>query len=43
MLISGLWGIFYFHEIGEDMITRWLASAVVALCGIIWLSVEHAK
>lgn len=43
MLISGLWGIFYFHEIGEDMINRWLASAVVALCGILWLSYEHAK
>ncbi len=43
MLISGLWGIFYFHEIGKDMITRWLASAVVALVGILWLSYEHAK
>mmetsp|Transcript_4814 Transcript_4814/g.6633 ORF Transcript_4814/g.6633 Transcript_4814/m.6633 type:complete len:414 (+) Transcript_4814:140-1381(+) len=43
MLISGLWGIFYFHEIGEDMINRWLASAVVALCGILWLSYEHSK
>jgi len=43
MLISGLWGIFYFHEIGKDMITRWLASAVVALFGILWLSYEHAK
>lgn len=42
MLISGLWGIFYFHEIGEDMINRWLASAIVALCGILWLSYEHA-
>ena len=43
MLISGLWGIFYFHEIGEEMINRWLISAVVALCGILWLSYEHAK
>ena len=43
MLISGLWGIFYFHEIGEDMINRWLASAIVSLCGILWLSYEHAK
>ena len=42
MLISGLWGIFYFNEIGQDMINRWLASAVLALCGILWLSYEHA-
>jgi hypothetical protein len=42
LLISGLWGVFYFKEInGEDTIAKWFASAVVAFVGIIWLSYEH--
>lgn len=44
MLVSGLWGIFYFHEItGHQTIAKWLVSACVTICGIIWLSYEHHK
>eukprot|EP00566_Odontella_aurita_P000594 CAMPEP_0113531744 /NCGR_PEP_ID=MMETSP0015_2-20120614/3664_1 /TAXON_ID=2838 /ORGANISM="Odontella" /LENGTH=373 /DNA_ID=CAMNT_0000430609 /DNA_START=543 /DNA_END=1664 /DNA_ORIENTATION=+ /assembly_acc=CAM_ASM_000160 len=42
MLVSGLWGIFYFKEIqGADMIIRWILAASVTITGIIWLSYEH--
>jgi len=42
MLVSGLWGIFYFEEITEkDQILNWLISALVAISGILWLSFEH--
>jgi glucose uptake protein GlcU len=42
MLVSGLWGIFYFHEI-EGGVTRckWYISALFAVSGIIFLSYEH--
>jgi len=42
MLVSGLWGIFYFKEIeGADAILKWYASASVTALGIILLSYEH--
>ena len=42
MLISGLWGIFYFGEVtGSDRITKWLASSAITVIGILWLSYEH--
>ena len=42
MLVSGLWGIFYFEEItGKENIFKWFASAVLAIIGILWLSFEH--
>ena len=44
LAVSGLWGIFYFHEIcGLETITKWIASASVTICGIILLSYEHHK
>jgi len=42
LLISGLWGVFYFHEIqGREVVTKWFISACVTVAGIIWLSYEH--
>ena len=42
ILISGLWGLFYFKEIqGADRITKWLLSSVMTVCGILLLSFEH--
>lgn len=42
MLVSGLWGIFYFKEIeGTDAILKWYASASITALGIILLSYEH--
>jgi len=42
IMISGLWGIFWFGEIrGVGTITKWFASATVAVMGIIWLSHER--
>lgn len=42
LLISGLWGVFYFGEIkGQETISKWFASASVTIIGIIWLSYQH--
>ncbi len=42
LLISGLWGVFFFGEIkGRDTIAKWFASAGVTVLGIIWLSYQH--
>jgi len=42
LFVSGLWGVFYFHEIrGRETVLKWFASAAVAVTGIIWLSYEH--
>lgn len=42
MLISGLWGLFYYREVsaGKDVLL-WLVSAFVALVGVLWLSRVH--
>lgn len=42
LLVSGLWGIWYFGEVqGTATITKWFASAVIAVGGILLLSYEH--
>jgi len=42
LLVSGLWGVFYFEEIqGRETIIKWFASAIVTVIGIIWLSAQH--
>ena len=42
MLVSGIWGIFYFGEVqGFDRIWKWIASSIVTVGGILWLSYEH--
>eukprot|EP00586_Coscinodiscus_wailesii_P018652 CAMPEP_0172506148 /NCGR_PEP_ID=MMETSP1066-20121228/192197_1 /TAXON_ID=671091 /ORGANISM="Coscinodiscus wailesii, Strain CCMP2513" /LENGTH=294 /DNA_ID=CAMNT_0013283039 /DNA_START=488 /DNA_END=1372 /DNA_ORIENTATION=- len=44
MLVSGLWGIFYYGEITEThRIWKWFFSACVTISGILWLSYEHEK
>uniref|UniRef100_A0A7S1CZ67 Uncharacterized protein n=1 Tax=Cyclophora tenuis TaxID=216820 RepID=A0A7S1CZ67_CYCTE len=42
ILVSGLWGILYYKEIrGAKTITKWFASASLAVVGILLLSHEH--
>jgi glucose uptake protein GlcU len=42
MLVSGLWGIFYFREITDTMaIMKWFVSAGLTVSGILLLSYEH--
>ena len=42
MLISGLWGLFYYREVtGAKDITGWLCSAFIGLLGVMWLSRAH--
>jgi len=42
LLVSGLWGIFFFKEIqNTDRILKWLLSSVLTLGGILLLSYEH--
>ncbi len=42
MLVSGVWGIFFFGEVqGIDRISKWLCSSVLTVAGILWLSYEH--
>ena len=42
MLVSGVWGIFYFGEIeGTSAILKWNAAATVTVVGILLLSYEH--
>mmetsp|Transcript_14889 Transcript_14889/g.18942 ORF Transcript_14889/g.18942 Transcript_14889/m.18942 type:complete len:438 (+) Transcript_14889:36-1349(+) len=42
MLVSGLWGIFFFQEIkGNGTILGWFFAASVTVTGILWLSFEH--
>ncbi|KAG7364724.1 drug/metabolite transporter superfamily protein [Nitzschia inconspicua] len=41
LLISGLWGVFYFQEIqGRETIMKWFVSAAVAVTGIVYLSYQ---
>jgi hypothetical protein len=40
--VSGILGIFYFHEItGRKAIIYWSVSAFVTFIGIVFLSYEH--
>lgn len=42
MLVSGLWGIFFFGEVqGSDRISKWLLSSIATIAGILWLAYEH--
>lgn len=42
MLISGLWGIFYFEEVKQKSLrTKWLLAACVTITGILYLSYQH--
>ena len=42
MLVSGLWGIFFFGEVqGFDRVWKWILSSTVTIGGILWLSYEH--
>jgi glucose uptake protein GlcU len=42
LLVSGLWGIHYFHEIeGAGTIAKWYGSAMLTVVGILLLSYEH--
>ena len=42
ILVSGLWGIFFYKEIrGTRTISMWFLSASVAVLAIIWLSLER--
>ena len=42
ILISGLWGIWYYKEIsGRETILKWFMSAGITMLGILWLSFEH--
>ena len=42
ILISGLWGIFYFGEVqGADRIGKWILSSLLTIFGILLLSYEH--
>lgn len=44
MLVSGLWGIFYFKEVqGTARICKWLLSSLVTLCGILLLGYERVN
>jgi Transmembrane family, TMEM144 of transporters len=39
LLVSGLWGVFYFREIkSTPTIMKWFLSAATALVGILWLA-----
>lgn len=42
MLVSGLWGIFYFKEVqGFKRISMWILSSLVTIYGIVLISYEH--
>ena len=42
ILVSGLWGIFYFKEVqGRERITKWFLSSLMTVFGILLLSYEH--
>ncbi len=41
LLVSGLWGILYYRELKGKQIIVWIASAIVALGGVVVLSQVH--
>lgn len=42
ILVSGLWGIFYFKEVqGREMVAKWFISSLITIFGILLLSYEH--
>ncbi|KAL7543860.1 hypothetical protein ACHAXR_013229 [Thalassiosira sp. AJA248-18] len=43
LLVSGIWGIFYFHEVSKpSIICKWFLSASVAVSGILLLGYESS-
>jgi len=43
LLISGIWGIFYFREVTKPMIIcKWFLSAFVTIIGILLLGYESS-
>jgi glucose uptake protein GlcU len=41
LLISGLWGVFFFKEIkGREIILKWFISASITIVGIVYLSYQ---
>jgi len=44
MLVSGLWGVYFYHEVTKrKKRLKWLASAVLTVSGILLLSYEHRQ
>lgn len=44
ILVSGLWGIFYFQEVkGYNAISKWFLSSLITIFGILLLSHEHVS
>ncbi len=44
MLVSGIWGIFYFREVeGCGIRVKWFLSALITIGGILMLSFEHVN
>jgi glucose uptake protein GlcU len=44
ILISGLWGIFWFKEVKDTQtIGKWFASAALCVSAILWLSYERTS
>lgn len=42
MLVSGIWGIFYYHEVKKPVkILKWFLAAIMTVIGILCLSYEH--
>jgi len=42
ILVSGLWGIFYFKEVqGRERVAKWFISSLLTIFGILLLSYEH--
>ena len=42
IIVSGIWGIFYFKEVhGREMIVKWFMSSLLTVFGILLLSYEH--
>jgi hypothetical protein len=42
MIVSGIWGIFYYEEVIHPFtIVYWFLSAFLTLSGIVLLSYEH--
>lgn len=42
MLVSGIWGIFYYQEVKKPVkILKWFLAAIMTVIGILCLSYEH--
>lgn len=43
ILVSGIWGIFWYKEVVGKSVARWFASAAICMIAIIWLSYERLE